>query len=200
MTDTTTLSTDTAGITTADAGTPGTSSPATAGTTIVTAAAGATGSSTTGTNTTGTATVGATAGSTVPALPTAATMADTALMEGELAQARRYMGYPALGGQDSGMQSWRFFRVYGFNEWRLRNLAPTECAQARAFIAQCQILEGAIMAATASLDTDRAAVWTRNRTEVTDRFTLYTRWRVQLCNFLGVPPGPGLRGAGEIII
>lgn len=132
--------------------------------------------------------------------PTAATMADTPLVDAELAQARRYMGYPALGGQDSGMQSWRFFRVYGFNEWRLRNLAPTECAQARAFVAQCQMLEGAIMAAAGNLDTDRAAVWTRNRTEVTDRFALYTRWRVQLCNFLGVPPGPGLRGVGEIII
>ncbi|GCE82500.1 hypothetical protein [Komagataeibacter diospyri] len=132
--------------------------------------------------------------------PTAATVADTPLVDNELAQARRYMGYPALGGQDSGMQSWRFFRVYGFNEWRLRNLAPAECAQARAFIMQCQMLEGAIMAATANLDTDRAAVWTRNRTEVTDRFTLYTRWRVQLCNFLGIPPGPGLRGMGEIVI
>ncbi|WP_395371190.1 hypothetical protein [Komagataeibacter diospyri] len=132
--------------------------------------------------------------------PTAATVADTPLVDNELAQARRYMGYPALGGQDSGMQSWRFFRVYGFNEWRLRNLAPAECAQARAFIMQCQMLEGAIMAATANLDTDRAAVWTRNRTEVIDRFTLYTRWRVQLCNFLGIPPGPGLRGMGEIVI
>ncbi|WP_244184453.1 hypothetical protein [Komagataeibacter europaeus] len=132
--------------------------------------------------------------------PTAATVADTPLVDGELAQARRYMGYPAMGSQDSGMQSWRFFRVYGFNEWRLRNLAPAECAQARAFIMQCQMLEGAIMAATANLDTDRAAVWIRNRTEVTDRFTLYTRWRVQLCNFLGIPPGPGLRGVGEIVI
>ena len=132
--------------------------------------------------------------------PTAATVVDTPLVDTELAQARRYMGYPAMGSQDSGMQSWRFFRVYGFNEWRLRNLAPAECAQARAFIVQCQLLESAIMAATANLDTDRAAVWTRNRTEVTDRFTLYTRWRVQLCNFLGIPPGPGLRGVGEIVI
>ncbi|GBR18740.1 hypothetical protein LV564_06610 [Komagataeibacter nataicola] len=130
----------------------------------------------------------------------AATMPDTALTDTERAQARRYMGYPAMGSADSGMQSWRFFRVYGFNEWRLGHLSPAECAQARAFVAQCQILESAVMAAGSNLDTDRAAVWTRNRTEVTDRFTLYTRWRVQLCNFMGVPPGPGLRGMGEIII
>ncbi|AQU88823.1 hypothetical protein B0W47_01675 [Komagataeibacter nataicola] len=127
-------------------------------------------------------------------------MPDTALTDTERAQARRYMGYPAMGSADSGMQSWRFFRVYGFNEWRLGHLSPAECAQARAFVAQCQILESAVMAAGSNLDTDRAAVWTRNRTEVTDRFTLYTRWRVQLCNFMGVPPGPGLRGMGEIII
>ncbi|RFD18608.1 hypothetical protein DY926_15695, partial [Komagataeibacter melaceti] len=126
-----------------------------------------------------------------PAFPTAATLPGTPLVDAELALARRYMGYPAMGGTDSGMQSWRFFRVYGFNEWRLRNLAPAECAQARAFVAQCQMLEAAIMNATASLDTERAAVWTRNPTEVPDRFVLYTRWRVQLCNFLGVPPGPG---------
>ncbi|WP_240906371.1 hypothetical protein [Komagataeibacter xylinus] len=131
---------------------------------------------------------------------TAASMPDTALTDTERAQARRYMGYPAMGSADSGRQSWRFFRVYGFNEWRLGHLSPAECAQARAFMAQCQMLESAVMAAGSNLDTDRAAVWTRNRTEVTDRFTLYTRWRVQLCNFMGVPPGPGLRAVGEIII
>ncbi|MGY6770168.1 hypothetical protein [Komagataeibacter sp. NFXK3] len=134
------------------------------------------------------------------AIITAATMPDTPLTDTELAQARRYMGYPAMGSADSGMQSWRFFRVYGFNEWRLGHLSPAECAQARAFVVQCQMLESAVMAAAGNLDTDRAAVWTRNRTEVTDRFTLYTRWRVQLCNFMGVPPGPGLRAVGEIII
>ncbi|MGS0646894.1 hypothetical protein ACU81Q_04590 [Komagataeibacter melomenusus] len=162
------------------------------------------------TGTAGTGTAGATTTTSQPVVPcpdqppacaiTAATMPDAALTDTELAQARRYMGYPAMGNADSGMQSWRFFRVYGFNEWRLGHLSPAECAQARAFLAQCQMLESAVMAAGSNLDTDRAAVWTRNRTEVTDRFTLYTRWRVQLCNFMGVPPGPGLRAVGEIII
>ncbi|GCE85152.1 hypothetical protein [Komagataeibacter diospyri] len=124
----------------------------------------------------------------------------TPLTDDELVQCRRYMGYPAMGGINSGQQSWRFFQVYGFNEWRMRNLAPDECVQARTFLTQCQTLETAIMGASDNLDTDQAAVWHHNRSEVQDRFGLYNRWRRQLCAFLGVPPGPGLRPANRITI
>lgn len=128
------------------------------------------------------------------------TIADTPLTEAELVLCRRYMGYPAMGGINSGQQSWRFFQVYGFNEWRMRNMAPEEYVQIRTYLGQCQTLETAILGASDNLDTDQAAVWHHNRAEVQDRFGLFNRWRMQLCAFFGIPPGPGLRPANRIVI
>lgn len=118
----------------------------------------------------------------------------------ELVQIRRQMGYPAFGGISSGQQSWRFFEAYGFNEWRIRNMAPDEYAQIRCHLAECVKLERAIYGASGNLDTDQAAVWTRNRSEVADRMGLYRWARMQLCLFLGIPPGPALCGGSRIVI
>lgn len=126
---------------------------------------------------------------------------DTApLTMDELVMCRRYMGYPAIGGAATGMESWRFFQVYGFNEYRMNNLSPNEYAQTRAFLSQCQSLEAAVTAAGANLDTDQAAVWTHNKNEVADRRDLYDYVRRQLCDFLGTPPGPGLQACRAIIV
>ncbi|AOW47146.1 MULTISPECIES: hypothetical protein [Acetobacter] len=122
------------------------------------------------------------------------------LTDDELVTVRRFMGYPAMGGINSSQQSWRFFRVYGFNEWRLRNLADAEVAQVRQYVKDIASLETAILTASDNLDTDQAAVWTHNKNEVQDRMGLFNRWRRQLCQFLGVPPGPGLRSANRVVI
>src|SRR5690242_21543866 len=90
------------------------------------------------------------------------------------------------------MQSWRFFQVYGLLEFRLTNLSATEVAIVRRYLGTILALELAVPAAAANLDTDQAAVWTRNRTEMSDRIRLLDEWRRRLCGFLGVPPGNAL--------
>lgn len=122
------------------------------------------------------------------------------LTEYELVQIRRMLGYTALGGVNSGEQSWRFFQQYGFNEWRFKNMAPEEYGQIRIQLEDCLRLERDIYGSSENLDTDQAAVWTRNRSEVADRQRLYAWARKQLCGFMGIPPGPALQSGRRIVI
>ena len=122
-------------------------------------------------------------------------MSDTStgpLVDAELTDARRFCGYPAYGAGASGFQSWRFFTVYGTLEYRLANLSVSELTVIRSYLLQLNALETALLGAGANLDTDQAAVWRRNRSELGDRDALFTSWRIRLCGFLGVPPGPSI--------
>lgn len=113
---------------------------------------------------------------------------------------RRFCGYPAYGAGAAGFENWRFYQVYGELEFRMTNLAPEEETVARRYLAQLISLELAVVRSSDSLDTDQAAVWTRNRTEVQDREDLLDDWRRRLCSFFGVPPGPGLRDSGVTLV
>ena len=122
-------------------------------------------------------------------------MSDTSLgplTDAELTDARRFCGYPAYGSGASGFQSWRFFTVYGTLEYRLANLSVSEIVVARGYLSQLVTLEQAVFGASGNLDTDQASVWQRNRSEVSDRDALLTSWRIRLCGFLGIPPGPAI--------
>lgn len=123
-----------------------------------------------------------------------------ALTDAEKTDIRRFMGYPAIGSAATGQSSWRFFTAYGQNEWRMNNLAPSELQQVRLYLAQLYPLETGVIGAADNLDTDQAAVWKRNRSEVTDRMGLYDMWRRRLCGFLGIPPGPDLCAGSQIVI
>ncbi len=114
------------------------------------------------------------------------------LVDTELTDARRFCGYPAYGAGASGFQSWRFFTVYGTLEYRLANLSSSELTVIRSYLSQLNALETALLSAGSNLDTDQAAVWRRNRSEIGDRDALFTSWRTRLCGFLGVPPGPAI--------
>jgi len=74
----------------------------------------------------------------------------------------------------------------------MNNLADGEVNVVRRYLATLVTLEAAIPHASDNLDTDQAAVWTRNQNEYRDRERLYDDWRVRLCAFIGLPPGPGL--------
>ena len=113
---------------------------------------------------------------------------------------RRFCGYPAYGSGAAGFENWRFYQVYGELEFRMNNLVPEEETVARRYLAQLCSLEVAVVRAGDSLDTDQAAVWTRNRTEVQDRERLLDEWRRRLCGFFGVPPGPALRDNGVTLV
>lgn len=115
-----------------------------------------------------------------------------AFTDAEKADIRRYCGYPAYGAANSAMQSWRYFQIYGLLEFRMNNLSEEEAAIVRRYLGTLTVLELAVPRSGENLDTDQAAVWTRNRDELRDRMRLFDDWRRRLCGFFGVPPGPAL--------
>jgi hypothetical protein len=122
-----------------------------------------------------------------------------AFTDAEKTDIRRYCGYPAYGAGVAGNMGWRFYQAYGAMEYRLNNLSPEEESVVRSHLTALATLESAIPASAANLDTDQAAVWTRNRDEPRDRQRLFDDWRRRLCGFLGLPPGPAL-GSGSIAL
>lgn len=113
---------------------------------------------------------------------------------------RRFCGYPAHGSTPAGMQSWRYFQTYGQLEFRVANLSASEVAIARRYLENLTMLELAVPAASESLDTDQASMWTRNRSEVADRIRLLDEWRRRLCGFIGIAAGPALFGGSTALI
>jgi hypothetical protein len=99
------------------------------------------------------------------------------------------------------MESWRFFQVYGLLEFRMTNLSASETAVVRRYLGTLLALEMAVPGAAANLDTDQASMWTRNKSELSDRIGLFDGWRRRLCGFLGIPPGSALSsGAPSLIV
>lgn len=121
-------------------------------------------------------------------------MANPTFTDAQVVDIRRHSGYPVFG-NDAGVLSYRYFQVYGFFEFRIAQLTANEAAVViNTYLANLTTLENAIPAASANLDTDAASVWIHNKREVADRAALFTYWRKELCNFLGVPPGPFMGG------
>ena len=118
--------------------------------------------------------------------------------EMERTDVRRFCGYPAYGAGAAGNMGWRFYTAYGALEYRLSNLSVSEETVVRQNLATLRNLECAVPNASDSLDTSKAAVWTRNADELGERLHLLDEWRRRLCQFLGVPPGEGLAGGSGI--
>jgi hypothetical protein len=114
------------------------------------------------------------------------------LTDAEKVDIRRFCGYPAYGAGPAGLQSWRYFQVYGILEFRVANVSDSEMTIVRRYLATLTALEVAVPAASENLDTDQASMWTRNKDELADRLGLLDEWRRRLCGFLGIPVGPDL--------
>jgi len=123
-----------------------------------------------------------------------------AFLDSEKTDIRRFCGYPAYGGSPAGFESWRFYQAYGLLEYRMNNLSCAEETVVRRYLANLNALEAAVPMAAQNLDTEQAAVWTRNKEEVSDRTALFDDWRRRLCSFFGLPPGPGLTSSGITIV
>lgn len=122
------------------------------------------------------------------------------LTDAEKTDVRRFCGYPAYGASPTGMQTWRFYQVYGLLEFRMNNLSNSEVVILRRYLGTLTVLEAAIPRSSDNLDTDRAAVWTRNHDEPRDRMRLFDDWRCRLCGFIGLPPGPAISNSGMTLV
>ncbi len=120
--------------------------------------------------------------------------------DGQKADIRRFCGYPAYGAGAAGFNAWRFFQAYGTLEYRMNNLAPAEVAVTLQYISTLATLEATVPRTSENLDTESAAAWTHNASELRDRCNLFDNWRRRLCGFLGVPPGPALEQAGLTLV
>jgi hypothetical protein len=123
----------------------------------------------------------------------------------QLADARRYMGYPMVGDTSPDDRSDLAYAQVTSGRYqtlahRLNTLRAEEEAIVASYLVTLAGLENGIARAADNLDTDKAAVWQRNRSEVSDRTRLYNQWRHQLCGLLGIPPGPSLgNGATRLV-
>lgn len=129
-----------------------------------------------------------------------------ALTAQQIADVRRFAGYPMLG-EDIPADDSRDF-AYGFvspGVWqtlyhRLNNMLPEdETTLVSVYLNNLYTLEAAIVGAAANLDTAEAAVWVRNPQEVQDRARLFDDWRRRMCAFLGIAPGPSLGPKGVTV-
>lgn len=121
------------------------------------------------------------------------------LTDAEKIAARRYCGYPVFGDTAAQAFGHRFSTHYGTLEWKLNHLQAGEEEVLRTtYLTTLAQLESDIPATRENLDTAAAAVWTRNPYERGERAALYRQWRTELCHFLGIPPGPGLKAGGGV--
>lgn len=70
--------------------------------------------------------------------------------------------------------------------------AEEEAVIRTVFLPTLVTLELELLSASATLNTQSAAVWTRNANEMAERSLLYRMRRMMLCRFLGVPFGAGI--------
>lgn len=128
-----------------------------------------------------------------------------ALTDAQIADVRRFAGYPALGtdtvATDDRDVAYAWFLP---GQWwqtmyhRLKNLTPeNEATLINTYLLKLNTLEQNIITAGDNLDTESAAVWKRNANEIGDRMALFDSWRRRMCGFLGIAPGPAL-GDGSV--
>lgn len=122
------------------------------------------------------------------------------LTDAEKTDTRRFCGYPAYGIGAAGFQGWRFYQAYGLLEFRMNNLADAELVVLRRQLNTLITLEAAVPRSGENLDTDTAAVWTRNPNEAADRAALFDDWRRRLCGLLGLPPGSALASGASVML
>ena len=125
-------------------------------------------------------------------------------------QCREYMGYSVTGGP-----LYQTFRELVYSDvsymgielddptnaalGRLDNLSvPEEARITNYYLPNLVAREQEIQDASANIDTDPAAIWTHNKTEVGERRAMFTALRIDLCRFLGFSPGPGVMNSSRL--
>lgn len=117
--------------------------------------------------------------------------------DAQLTDVRRFAGFPAAAnGQVLFPAPWINVQYLAL-DYRLQTLSQSEGAVVvNVYLANLTALEAGIITSGDNMGTDKAAVWTRNRTEMRDRERLFDNWRRRLCGFMGIQPGPDLANGG----
>lgn len=121
----------------------------------------------------------------------------------QLVDIRRFCGYGMFGAVATQFFGYRFTTQYGVLEYKMINGSTDEEAVVTRYVTQLNLLETAIYGTSDNLDTDQAAVWTHNKNEQRDRERLFDSTRRRLCEFFGIPAGPGLSsnsGSIELVV
>lgn len=130
-------------------------------------------------------------------------MSVTLLSNQQIVDCRRYMGYSVTGDPESTPYRELVYSNVSYMglslDYRLTHLDAHEAAIVCKFLDKLSSLEEEIYGASDNLDTEEAAVWKRNKSEVSDRINHYTWHRRELCTFLGFPPGPQLSAGNRIV-
>lgn len=127
------------------------------------------------------------------------------LTDAQMTNVRRYAGYWLTGTtQPVNANTDTVYVQFGLTTmslWtRLTTLsASEEAVLVSTYLTNLAQLETAIIGASDNLDTDAASVWTRNRSEVSDRTALFRQWRLEMCAFIGLAPGPALSSGTRIM-
>jgi len=126
-----------------------------------------------------------------------------ALTDAQITDVRRFAGFQLAGTPGLTANNDIAYLVFGQRQMslieRLSSLsASEEAVLINTYLTNLTTLESAIVAAAANLDTDQAAVWTRNKQEVQDRERLFDSWRRRMCAFLGFAPGPGIGSSAQV--
>ena len=128
-----------------------------------------------------------------------------ALTDAQMTDVRRFAGYQVTGTtQQITSTNDIVYLVYGMVQMSLYNRLTTlsvaeELILTSNYLVNLTKLEQDILGASANMDTEKASVWTWNRHEVSDRVSLYNKWRRDMCAFLGLRPGPAL-GDGTLAL
>ncbi len=111
---------------------------------------------------------------------------------------RRFCGFEAYGTGTVVFPEPFIMRRYLALEYRMNTVTQNENTVVTTIILpNLYTLELAIPNASSNLATDAAGPWVHNKNEVKDRVALFNWWRNYLCDFMGVPNGPGLASSGS---
>jgi len=109
------------------------------------------------------------------------------LTDAQKARCRYHLGYPVYGDEATQGFGHRFLHHYGTLEYRMNHLRDFEETTVTTMLTKLDELEDAIDGSGDNMDTDVAAVWERNRSEMAERERLYLGKRRRLSRFFGVP-------------
>lgn len=120
-----------------------------------------------------------------------------ALTDAQMTDVRRFAGYQLAGTTQPLSANYDItylrFGMYQMSLYtRLTTLSASEETVLTNYLTQISTLESDVFGARVNLDTAQASVWTHNAREQADREALFRSFRLKMCDFLGLPPGPAL--------